>query len=175
MLLAAGLTDINVALVVWTLVTFGLLLIVLRRFAWRPILETIEMREKTIAEAIESAKRERAEAEKAAADMRASLEKARNEAADLIRRNQAEVAAAKAELMTSARKESEALLAQARTSIEEERRGEGRRAAVAELRAQVVDIAIEAAGRLLQTQMDEKKQRQLVEEYLSKLPAERRA
>ncbi|HVI24561.1 MAG TPA: F0F1 ATP synthase subunit B [Myxococcales bacterium] len=170
MLLAAGLTDINVALVVWTLVTFGLLLIVLRRFAWRPILETIETREKTIAESIESAKRERAEAEKAAADMRASLEKARNEAADLIRRNQAEVAAAKAELMTSARKESEALLAQARTSIEEERR-----AAVADLRAQVVDIAIEAAGRLLQTQMDEKKQRQLVEEYLSKLPAERRA
>ncbi|MFL5389773.1 MAG: F0F1 ATP synthase subunit B [Myxococcales bacterium] len=170
MLLAAGLTDINVALVVWTLVTFGLLLIVLRRFAWRPILETIETREKTIAESIESAKRERAEAEKAAADMRASLEKARNEAADLIRRNQAEVAAAKAELMTSARKESEALLAQARTSIEEERR-----AAVAELRAQVVDIAIEAAGRLLQTQMDEKKQRQLVEEYLSRLPAERRA
>ena len=170
MLLAAGLTDINVALVVWTLVTFGLLLIVLRRFAWRPILETIETREKTIAEAIESAKRERAEAEKAAADMRASLEKARNEAADLIRSNQAEVAAAKAELMASARKESEALLAQARTSIEEERR-----AAVADLRAQVVDIAIEAAGRLLQTQMDEKKQRQLVEEYLSRLPAERRA
>jgi len=170
MLLAAGLTDINVALVVWTLVTFGLLLIVLRRFAWRPILETIETREKTIAEAIESAKRERAEAEKAAADMRVSLEKARNEAADLIRRNQAEVAAAKAELMASAKKESEALLAQARASIEEERR-----AAVAELRAQVVDIAIEAAGRLLQTQMDEKKQRQLVEEYLSKLPAERRA
>jgi len=102
--------------------------------------------------------------------MRVSLEKARNEAADLIRRNQAEVAAAKTELMASAKKESEALLAQARASIEEERR-----AAVADLRAQVVDIAIEAAGRLLQTQMDEKKQRQLVEEYLSKLPAERRA
>ena len=170
MLLAAGLTDINVALVVWTLVTFGLLLIVLKRFAWHPILETIENREKTIAEEIESAKRERAEAEKAAADMRSSLEKARTEAAELIRRNQAEVAAAKNELMATARKESESLLAQARASIEEERR-----AAVADLRAQVVDIAIEAAGRLLQTQMDEKKQRQLVEEYLARLPKERRA
>jgi F-type H+-transporting ATPase subunit b len=169
MLLAAGLTDINVALVVWTLVTFGLLVIVLKRFAWRPILEMIEIREKTIADAIESAKRERAEAEKAAAEMRASLEKARAEASELIRRNQAEVAAAKNELMAAARKESEALLAQARISIEEERR-----AAVAELRAQVVDIAIEAAGRLLQTQMDEKKQRQLVEEYLARLPKERR-
>ena len=170
MLLAAGLTDINVALVVWTLVTFGLLVIVLKRFAWGPILETIETREKTIAEAIESARRERAEAEKAAADMRASLDKARNDAADLIRRNQAEVAAAKTELMAAARKESEALLAQARAGIAEERR-----AAVAELRAQVVDLAIEAAGRLLQAQMDEKKQRQLVEEYLARLPKEQRA
>jgi len=169
MLLAAGLTDINVALVVWTLVTFGLLVIVLKRFAWGPILETIETREKTINDALESAKRERAEAEKAAADMRASLDKARGEAADLIRKNQAEVAAAKTELMAAARKESEALLVQARQSIEEERR-----AAVADLRSQVVDIAIEAAGRLLQVQMDEKKQRQLVEEYLAKLPQERR-
>jgi F0F1-type ATP synthase membrane subunit b/b' len=38
----------------------------------------------------------------------------------------------------------------------------------------VVDLAIEAAGRLLATQMDEKKQRQLVEEYLEKLPKEAR-
>src|SRR5438067_12872126 len=113
MLLAAGLTDINVALVVWTLVTFGLLLIVLKRFAWHPILETIENREKTIAEAIESAKRAPAGAEKAAADMRASMEKARTEAGERIRPNQAEVAAAKNEPMATARKERESILAQA--------------------------------------------------------------
>src|SRR5438045_9474073 len=110
MLLAAGLTDINVALVVWTLVTFGLLLIVLKRFAWHPILETIENREKTIAEAIESAKRERAEAEKAAADMRASLEKARTEAAELIRSKQAEEAETNNELMETAQQERDSIL-----------------------------------------------------------------
>src|SRR5882672_5588717 len=152
MLVAAGLTDINVALVVWTTITFALLIVVLGKFAWGPILQMIETRERTIADAIESAKRERAEAEKAAAEMRASLEKARVEAAEMVRKNQQEVAAAKAELIE-----------QARATIEEERR-----AAVAELRSQVVDLAIEAAGRLLATQMDEKKQRQLIEEYLEK-------
>jgi hypothetical protein len=65
MLVAAGLTDINVALVVWTTVTFALLIVVLGKFAWGPILQMIETREKTIADALESAKRERAEAEKA--------------------------------------------------------------------------------------------------------------
>ena len=57
MLVAAGLTDINVALVVWTTVTFALLIVVLGKFAWGPILQMIDTREKTIADAIESAKR----------------------------------------------------------------------------------------------------------------------
>jgi len=164
MLVAAGLTDINVAA---GRLDHGHLRAPDRRAGQvrlGPILQMIETREKTIADAIESAKRERAEAEKAAAEMRAALEKARVEAAEMVRKNQQEVAAAKAELIEHARKESEELLKQARATIEEERR-----AAVAELRSQVVDLAIEAAGRLLATQMDEKRQRQLIEEYLEKL------
>src|SRR6476619_41530 len=110
MLLGAGLTDINTALSVWTAITFLLLIIVLGKFAWGPILQMLETREKTISDSIESAKAERLAAEKASAEMKASLEKARSESAELIRRNQAEVAAAKAELMAAARKESEDLL-----------------------------------------------------------------
>src|SRR5882762_6452262 len=67
MLLAAGLTDINFALSFWTFITFALLIVVLGKFAWGPILQMIETREKTIAEAIEAAKRERAAAEAASA------------------------------------------------------------------------------------------------------------
>jgi F-type H+-transporting ATPase subunit b len=169
MTLLAAITDISTALSVWTLVTFVLLLIVLGKFAWRPILATIAQREKTIADAIESAKRERLEAEKASQEMRATLEKVRNEAADLARKTQAEVAAAKEQLMAEARKQSDELLASARKTIAEERRQ-----AVAELRSQTVDLAIAAANRLLSGAMDEKKQRALVEEYLSKLPKEAR-
>src|SRR5437773_516157 len=144
MLLAAGLTDVNFALSFWTIITFVLLMVVLGKFAWGPILQMIETREKTIAEAIESAKKERAEAEKAAADMRASLDRARAEAADLVRKNQAEVQAAKAELMAAAKKESEDLLTAARKAIQEEKRQ-----AAAELRGQAVDLAIQAASKLL--------------------------
>jgi F-type H+-transporting ATPase subunit b len=169
MVLAAGITDINVALSVWTAVTFGILIIVLGKFAWGPILQMIETREKTIAEAIESAKRERAAAEAAAGEMRAALEQARVAAAELVRKNQQEVAAAKAELMAAAKKESEDLLQAARRTITEEKQQ-----AIAELRAQAVDLAIEAAGKLVQNSMDKQKQKQLVEEYLSQLPKETR-
>src|SRR5207245_9006931 len=105
MLVAAGLTDINVALVVWTTITFLILIVVLGKFAWGPILQMIETREKTIADAIESAKKERAAAETAAGEMRAALEQARVAAAELVRKNQQEVAAAKTELMEAAKKE----------------------------------------------------------------------
>ncbi len=142
---------------------------VLGKFAWGPILQMIETREKTIADAIESAKRERAAAEAAAAEMQASLEKARAAAAELVRKNQQEVAAAKADLLARAKKESEDLLQAARKTIAEEKRQ-----ALAELRGQAVDIAILAAGRLVQTSMDQQKQKQLVEEYLSQLPKETR-
>jgi len=168
-MVAAGLTDINFALSFWTFVTFVILLVVLGKFAWGPILQMIETREKTIADAIESAKRERAAAEAAAAEMQASLEKARAAAAELVRKNQQEVAAAKADLLARAKKESEDLLQAARKTIAEEKRQ-----ALAELRGQAVDIAILAAGRLVQTSMDQQKQKQLVEEYLSQLPKETR-
>jgi len=169
MLFAAGFTDVNFALSFWTFITFLLLLVILGKFAWGPILQMIDTREKTIADAIESAKRERAEAEKARGEMLAALDRAREESAQLVRKNQQEVAAAKAELMAAAKKESEELLAAARKTISEEKRQ-----ALAELRGQAVDIAIEAANRLVQMNMDEGKQKQLVEEYLAQLPKESR-
>src|ERR1700674_5347969 len=114
--LSAGLTDVNFALSFWTAVTFVILLFVLGKFAWGPILQMIELREKTIAEAIEAARKERAAAEAAAAEM-----------------------------MAAAKKESENLLAAARKTIQEEKRQ-----AIAELRALAVDLAIEAAHKLVQ-------------------------
>ena len=168
-MVAAGLTDVNFALSYWTALTFLILIVVLGKFAWGPILQMLETREKTIAEAIESAKKERLAAEAASAEMKATLQRAQAESAELIRRNQQEVAAAKVELMAQAKKESDDLLQAARKTIEEEKRQ-----ALAELRAQTVDLAIDAANRLVQMNMDEKKQKQLVEEYLSQLPKEAR-
>src|SRR5437763_6171459 len=159
MVVAAGLTDVNFALSFWTALTFLILLVVLGKVAWGPILQMLETRERTIAEAIESAKKERAAAEAASAEMKAALETAREESAELIRRNQQEVAAAKAELMAQAKKESDDLLQAARRTIQDEMHQ-----ALAELRAKTVDLAIEAATRLVQMNMDDGKQKQRVEE-----------
>ena len=170
MIVAASFTDINFALSFWTVVTFSLLLIVLGKFAWGPIVTMIEQREKTIFDALESAKLQRVEAEKAAAEMKASLDKARIEAAELSRRAQAEVAAAKTELMAAAKKESEDLLVLARKTIQEERRQ-----AIAEIRLTTVELAMAAAQKLVQSQMDAGKQKALVEETIAQLTKTQRS
>jgi F-type H+-transporting ATPase subunit b len=169
-LAAGGITDLNPGLTLWTAITFLFLLLVLSRFAWGPIVKMLAERESTIRDAIDSAKKERAEAERLLAEQKASLVKAQREAAELARRNQQEVEALRQELTARARKEADELVTTARQQIAEEISK-----ARAELKAQVADLAIEAAGRLVKANLDDKTQRALVEEYIAQLPATRAA
>jgi F-type H+-transporting ATPase subunit b len=169
-LAAGGIADINPGLTLWTAITFLVLLVVLSKFAWGPIVKMLNDRERSIREAIDAAKRERAEAEKLLAEQKASLAQAQREAAELAKRNQQEVETLRQELTARARKEADDLVADARRQI-----GEEVSKARAELKAQVVDLAIDAASRLVKANLDEKSQRALVEEYIAQLPATRAA
>jgi F-type H+-transporting ATPase subunit b len=167
--LAAGsLTTINPGLTLWAAITFLVLLGVLYKFAWGPIVKMLDDRARTIHEAIDAAKKERAEAERMLAEQKESLARATREAADLAKRNQQEVEALRQELTARARKEAEELVASARKQIVEEKSK-----AVSELRGMAADLAIDAASRLVKASLDEKAQRQLVEDYLKQLPAGR--
>jgi F-type H+-transporting ATPase subunit b len=169
--LAAGqITDLNPGLTLWTAITFLFLLFVLGKFAWGPIVQMLNDRERTIREAIDSAKKERAEAERLLAEQKDALARAQKDAAELARKNQQEVEALRQELTARARKEADELVATARHQIAEEMSK-----ARAELKAQVADLAIDAAARLVKASLDDKSQRVLVEEYIAQLPAHRAA
>ncbi len=168
--LAANIMDLRPGLSIWTALTFLLLLVVLSKFAWGPIVKMLDLRERTIREAIEAAKKERAEAERMFAEQKASLAAAQREAAALAQASRQEVEVLRADLTAKARKEADDLVASARKQIQEEKAK-----ALAELRGQVVDLAIDAARRLIQSSLDEKAQRALVEEYISQLPKDRAA
>jgi F-type H+-transporting ATPase subunit b len=169
-LAAGGITDINPGLTLWSAITFLVLLVVLARFAWGPIVKMLSDRERSIREAIDASKRERAEAEKLMAEQKAALAHAQREAAEIARRNQQEVEALRQELTARARKEADELVEGARRQIAEETAK-----AKAELRSQVVDLAIDAASRLVKANLDDRAQRALVEEYIAQLPSNRAA
>ncbi len=168
--LAAGIMDLRPGLSIWTALTFLLLLVLLSKFAWGPIVKMLDERERTIREAIEQAKKERAEAERMMTEQKAALAAAQREAAALAQQSKLEVEALRADLTARARKEAEELVASARKQIQEEKSK-----AVAELKGQVADLAIDAARRLIKSSLDEKAQRALVEEYIAQLPADRAA
>ncbi len=169
-LAAGGITDINPGLTLWTGITFLVLLVVLGKFAWGPIVKMLAERERTIRDAIDSAKKERAEAERMLAEQKESLVRAQREAAEIAKRNAQDVEKLRQELTDRARKEADELVATARRQVAEEISK-----AKAELKAQVVDLAIDAAARLVKANLDDKAQRALVEEYIAQLPANRAA
>ncbi len=166
--IAAGIMDLNPGLTLWTAITFLFLILVLWKFAFGPIGKMLAERETTIRDAIDSARKEREEAEKLLAQQKDALVKAQRDAAELAKRNQQEMENFRSQLTAQARKEADDMVATARKSIEEERK-----LAIATLRAEVADLAVAAAGRIVKSSLDEKAQRQLVEEYIKDLPAGR--
>jgi F-type H+-transporting ATPase subunit b len=170
LLATADFTQINPGLIFWTIVTFVVVLLILRATAWGPILELVETREKAITDAIDAAKRERSEAERLLAEQKSAIADARREAAEMMKRNKEEVDRFRDDLLAKSRKEAEELLAQARRQIEDEKQK-----ALAQVKNLAVDLAIGAASKLLAANLDSVKQRELVAEYIDKLPSSRAA
>lgn len=159
------LLSFNPGLIFWTVVTFLFLLFVLGRFAWKPLLGLLDEREKSIREALEGAEKARQEVENLSRKNQEMLDEVRREADQIRTRGRAEADRMRTELLEKARKEAEAVLADGRKQLQREYRG-----ALRDLRASVADLAIGAAERILVTGLDEDKQRQLVDEYISSLP-----
>ena len=164
LLLASPFTDVRPGLIIWTLITFIIVAFLLRRMAWGPILKAVTEREKAISESIESAKRERAEAEKLLGEQKTAIAGARAEAAEMMRKNQADMEKFREELMGKARGEAELLKTDARKAIEDERTK-----AVAELKSYSVTLAVQIAEKLLEEKLDPVKHKALAEKFMAEL------
>jgi F-type H+-transporting ATPase subunit b len=148
----------EVGTIIWTLITFVVLLFLLSRFAWKPFTEFLDAREKSIKDAIEAAQKARAEAEEILKKNAELLAGARKETAALLEQGRRETETLRAELLVQARKEAQDLVEQGKKQI------------VEALRREVVDLAIGAAGRLIQSNLDDSKNRALVADYVKSLP-----
>jgi F-type H+-transporting ATPase subunit b len=163
--IASGFTEIRPGLIFWTILTFLVAFFVLRWKAWGPILNLLQEREKQIQNAIDSAKRERAEAEKLLAEQKSAIAEARREAAEMMRKNQADVERMREELIAKAQKEAHEQKTQALREIEAEKQK-----ALADIRGRAVDLAMATAEKLLGEKLDEAKHRSLAEQFIADLP-----
>ena len=159
-----GLFDINAGLSAWTLIVFFSLLAILGRFAWAPILQAVEAREKGIQSALDEAAKRNEDAAKLLAEHREQLADARRQANELIAQGRAAGEVVRQDIQEKARAEGQGMVDRARAEIERERD-----AALDTLRRESVELALAAASRLIQENLDQKKDRDIVERYLNEL------
>lgn len=158
------LVEINPGLIIWTIITFGVLLFVLRLVAWKPLLGMLEERERTIRESLEQARQAKDEAEKLMAQHREMLARARQEMAAIIEKAQRDAEQRRADILARAHREAEEKAKQFSEDLERQKR-----AAIREVKTQSVDLILTAASRLIQASLDEEKHRRLVSGYLEEL------
>ncbi|HXM52701.1 MAG TPA: F0F1 ATP synthase subunit B [Candidatus Binatus sp.] len=155
--LDAGLLTLNGTLIAQLLI-FLVMLGVLYRFAWGPLLKILNERRERIQQGVEATERAKQELEAAEKERQAMLEEARREAQTMLDRIAKQAEDLRKELEAKAREQAEALIARARAEIRQEREK-----AVQELRSQVADLAVMAAGRIIGESLDAKKHRELIE------------
>jgi len=160
-----GLVELRVNLMFWTLVIFGILYFMLRKWAFPAILGAVEKREKALEDALASAKRDREEAQRLLGEQKQQIEAARGEAQKFIAEGRAIAEKMRGDMIEQTRQEQQAMLERARREIETEKER-----AVAQLRREAVNLAIAGASKVIEENLDNSKNRQLVEGFLSSLP-----
>jgi len=162
-----GLFEVNLGLSVWATVVFFALLGILWKFAWGPLLEQVDAREERIQGALDESAEAREQAKKLLEEHKAQLADARRQANELIAEGKAAGQRLRAEIEEKARAEAQSILESARAEI-----GRERDQAITELRREAVDLALAAAGKLLNEKMDAQKDRALVLDYIDNVSQE---
>jgi F-type H+-transporting ATPase subunit b len=154
----------NVGLMIWTLLAFGVTLIVLNKFAFPAIRNALDKRVAMIEESIEQAEQSRAESEKLLAEYRERLKEARVQADEIVARARKNAEAYERESSEEAKEKRAELLEQTRRDIEAETRR-----AIEEIRGEVADLTVLATEKVTGRVLSDADQQRLVDEALSEL------
>jgi F-type H+-transporting ATPase subunit b len=150
------------SLIFWTTIIFLLLLFLLRKFAWKPILGAVRSRETSINDALEAAEKAKLEMQNMRADNEKLLQEARAEREAMMKEARELKAKMIADAKEDAKLEADKMVAQAQAAIESEKK-----AAIAELKQQVASLSLEIAEKVVKHELsDSDKQMKLVNEML---------
>jgi F-type H+-transporting ATPase subunit b len=157
--------DINPGLMIWSAAVFLLLLFVLTKFAWKPLIHSLEKREAHIRGSIEQSEQARQEAERLLAENRKELARAEEESRRIVNEGRALAEKLKTEIVEKANQQSRKMVEQAKLEIERDKE-----AAINQLRSEVASLAVLAAGKIIGETLDAGRHAKLVDDMLGRLP-----
>jgi F-type H+-transporting ATPase subunit b len=156
--------DINPGLIVWTIITFILLLVVLRTVAWKPLVGALTAREEKIRTALLQAEEAQRRAEQLLEENKRQMAEAEGQAQHIIKEGRLMGERIKTEIVDKANQASRQMIAQATEEINREKES-----ALKELRTEMADLVITATGKILDANLDTPKQRELVETVIKQI------
>src|SRR6187551_3734313 len=159
-----GAFGVDVFKLAFQIINFLLILYLPNRFLFKRVLALLDERQEKISKGLEDAEAAARDRELARAEREAALDEARKEAQAMIARATKIADDSKADILAEAKAQAEKATSKARDEITAEKER-----ALAELRTHVAELALEAAGRLVRSEMDGPTQRRLVEDFLSEV------
>jgi F-type H+-transporting ATPase subunit b len=147
-----------------SLVSFGVLFVLMWKFALPPITNMLDERAARIKDSLEKAEQTRVEAERLLDEYKEQLAEARQESSRVIEQGRKVAETMKDEIVAKANEEREAMLVRAREEIQGEKR-----TAVAELQAQVADLSVAVAGRLIGETLSADDHKALIEKFVAEV------
>jgi F-type H+-transporting ATPase subunit b len=157
----------GIGVMVWTLIAFGVTLLILRRLAFPRISEALDKRRKAIVESIDHAEQTRVEADKLLQEYRERLREAREQADDIVARSRKAADMLQDEAKSEASKKREELMESTRRDIEQETRR-----AIDSIRREVADLTVLATEKVTRKSLDDDDHRRLIDEALSEFDFE---
>jgi F-type H+-transporting ATPase subunit b len=151
-------------LYVWTILTFGVLVLLLRKYAWGPLLAALDRREKMIAGAVDDARKAREELERVKVDSAQVLTEARKEAETIVSRARADSAVLRDELRKKAADEAAGIVTNAERRIQQETAK-----AIQQIRAETVDLSLAIASKILQRNVSKEDNERLIADVVNSL------
>jgi F-type H+-transporting ATPase subunit b len=151
-------------LYIWTIVTFLVLLGLLARFAWRPLLDALEKRQEVIRKSLDDARKARQELEQVKADAAKLLAEARAEAGEIVSRTRSEAARFADEMKQKARTDADALVKHAERQIEMQTAR-----AMETIRRETVDLSVEIASKILRRSITKEDNERLIDDTLKEM------
>lgn len=147
-----------------SIIVFVVVLAALTKFAWKPLLESIEARERRIADALAAAEKARAEAESMRREFEAQVKTARAEAEQALEEGRAAGDRLVREMQLKAREEADRLRERAKQEIDL-----ARRQALEDIRREAVELSLRAASAVVRRSLDESEHRRIAEEIVSEV------
>jgi F-type H+-transporting ATPase subunit b len=159
-----GLFDIDPGLTIWTWIVFGIVFFILSKFAWKPMMDSIQSREKVLTDAVENARKTKEELENIALRQEQILKETQEQSRLIMEQGRKAADATAREILERAQKESKLLMERAKEQIESEKQR-----AVTEIREQTVDLILQTTEKLISDVLDKDKHRMIIRKHLEDL------